>query len=408
VRRLLALLMGVAVVTFGVVGRRRSAEAWTPPPGVWWIVAPMGQEHAAAGAAIGSDGHVYVFGGDAYFSSNGSIMSTTTTETFDSAINQWSNWQIMSEDADHIWALPAANGWFYTADDCYRGPTAPFGAARNDILAYDPTPGVWFHLTDFPGPFRFVPSAVMGTDGRIYLLGGTSTSICSSYPDEVATPVAYNNAYNLTDGTWTTLAPMPTARFAFGAITGSDGRIYAIGGNSGCFTNCPGQEFLNTVEIYNPSSDTWTTGAPMPTARAGLVLANGPDGRIYAIGGYGAGGVQGSGALSTVEAYDPKLDRWFVEPSLTTARGDPAAATDSNGVIYVMGGMGASWPLDTVEAFYPQMTPTSTATPTDPPTPTDTPTPTPTDIPAQTDTPTPTPTPTIIQSERVFLPWVAR
>jgi hypothetical protein len=44
--------------------------------------------------------------------------------------------------------------------------------------------------------------------------------------------------------------------------------------------------------------NSWTTVAPMPTAREQLAAALGPDGRIYAIGG-GEGNV----ATATVEAY---------------------------------------------------------------------------------------------------------
>jgi Kelch motif len=45
--------------------------------------------------------------------------------------------------------------------------------------------------------------------------------------------------------------------------------------------------------------DFWTTVAPLPTARAGLAAALGPDGRVYAIGGSG----NSSSAPTTVEAY---------------------------------------------------------------------------------------------------------
>ncbi|GHO58445.1 hypothetical protein KSB_69200 [Ktedonobacter robiniae] len=59
---------------------------------------------------------------------------------------------------------------------------------------------------------------------------------------------------------------------------GADGRIYVIGGklDSG---------ELNVVEAYNVRAQTWTTLVPMPTARYGLASAAGPDGRIYVMGG---------------------------------------------------------------------------------------------------------------------------
>src|SRR5438874_829660 len=78
---------------------------------------------------------------------------------------------------------------------------------------------------------------------------------------------------------WSTVAPMPTARTALAAATGSDGRTYAIGGFDG--TN-----ILNTVEAYTPGSNSWSTVTPLPTARTALAAAEGLDGQLYVIGGY--------------------------------------------------------------------------------------------------------------------------
>src|SRR5690349_18307638 len=76
---------------------------------------------------------------------------------------------------------------------------------------------------------------------------------------------------------WSTVAAMPTARWGLAATTGTDGRIYAIGGyNNG---------FLSTVEAYDPGTNTWTTRASMRIARYGQGAATGPDGRIYVCGG---------------------------------------------------------------------------------------------------------------------------
>lgn len=62
---------------------------------------------------------------------------------------------------------------------------------------------------------------------------------------------------------------------------------------------------LSTVEKYSPSTNTWTTVASMPTARGGLAAAADTQGNIYAIGG-----INGSNAyLSTVEEHSPRLTR---------------------------------------------------------------------------------------------------
>src|SRR5262245_34630402 len=54
---------------------------------------------------------------------------------------------------------------------------------------------------------------------------------------------------------WSSLASLPTPRQHFAAVTGEDGKIYAIGGQG-----ANGQA-LNKLEIYDPATDAWTTGA---------------------------------------------------------------------------------------------------------------------------------------------------
>src|SRR5579859_5824547 len=102
-------------------------------------------------------------------------------------------------------------------------------------------------------------------------------------------------------GSWDTLAPMPTARDGVGVAAGSDGRIYAIGG-----VQRPGNTVLNTVEAYDPVTNSWSEAAPLPTARAYLTAVTGSDGRIYALGGHDNEGMD----FATVEAYSPATNTW--------------------------------------------------------------------------------------------------
>jgi N-acetylneuraminic acid mutarotase len=59
-----------------------------------------------------------------------------------------------------------------------------------------------------------------------------------------------------------------------------DGKLYVIGGNINGVN-------VSTVEIYDPASNTWTTGTSEPTARYGAA-AGVIDSKLYATGGYDA------------------------------------------------------------------------------------------------------------------------
>jgi hypothetical protein len=169
---------------------------------------------------------------------------------------------------------------------------------------------------------------------------------------------------------------MPTARGFLAATTGPNGRIYAIGGDT--------TGSLNTVEAYDPATNTWRSMAPMPTARGGLAVATGSDGRIYAMGGAALVGGVIRTSLDTVEAYDPPTDTWSAVAPLLTPRNSPAAATGPDGRIYAVGGYDSSslLYLNSVEAYTPELA----ASPTPSPMPT----------PALSPSATPTPTPPVV------------
>ncbi len=86
-------------------------------------------------------------------------------------------------------------------------------------------------------------------------------------------------AYDPATDTWTTKAPMPTAR-AFFSTSVVNGKIYAIGGCTGNYDVLTS----NTVEVFDPVTNTWTVTDDMPTPRAALATSA-VNGRIYAIGG---------------------------------------------------------------------------------------------------------------------------
>jgi N-acetylneuraminic acid mutarotase len=182
----------------------------------------------------------------------------------------------------------------------------------------------------------------------------SAASGCSSATNSTAVPrnvAAGMSVAPQSLGSWITKAPMLTGRqdLAAGVI---DGTLYAVGG---CGPYCNGQPF-NTVEAYDAATDTWSTKAAIPTARAGLAIAV-VNGILYAIGGYGGFtehdvGYSNCCEVATVEAYDPSTDSWTTKAPMPTARAFVGVGV-INGIVYAAGGRSSIGYVNTLEAYDP-------------------------------------------------------
>jgi hypothetical protein len=177
----------------------------------------------------------------------------------------------------------------------------------------------WSTLASLPSA-RQELAAAAGTDGTVYALGGQSATGFSSEVD----------AYSLTTHSWSTLASLPSARQELAAAAGTDGTIYALGGQGAT-------GFSSEVDAYSQTTHSWSTLANLPSARKDLAATAGTDGTIYAIGG-----VHSNSFSSGVDAYSPTTHSWTTLASLPDGRFDLAAATGADGTIYAIGGFNAS------------------------------------------------------------------
>jgi hypothetical protein len=91
---------------------------------------------------------------------------------------------------------------------------------------------------------------------------------------------------------------MPTSRSHLAAVAGPDGLVYAIGGRPDESTQ---QGTTQAVEAYDPLRNTWSPVDRLIRGRSFFGAANGSDGRLYAIGG----DFDLQLLRSTVEAFAP-------------------------------------------------------------------------------------------------------
>jgi N-acetylneuraminic acid mutarotase len=144
----------------------------------------------------------------------------------------------------------------------------------------------------------------------------------------------FADAISSPEESWTTLAPMPTARRQFGVAV-VDGKIFAIGGNDGNY-----QRYLDTNEMYDPTTNTWSEKARMPTPRIDFGIAV-YENKIYVLGGaIGVDPSDNGNALITTanEVYDPFTDTWETKAPMPTPRHGLTASV-ANDKIYTVSGI---------------------------------------------------------------------
>jgi large repetitive protein len=150
--------------------------------------------------------------------------------------------------------------------------------------------------------------------GKLYLAGGKST---------------VQQVYDPATNTWSMVAPLPVPASLDHIQTGVvNGKIYYIGG----ITSWPGTS-VGDVYVYDPATDTVTTGAAMPAGRdrgAGGVAAY--NGKVYV-----AGGVHDGTTVAWFDVYDPAANTWTVLPDIPHRR-DHFQAAVVDGRFWAIGG----------------------------------------------------------------------
>lgn len=181
----------------------------------------------------------------------------------------------------------------------------------------------WTTLAPMTVARSYLCAAVV--DGKIYAIGGKNG-------DSV---LGTNEQYDPATNRWTDKAAMPTPRFSF-AIAVYDSKIYCIGGAATLdyYQTGVGFNLSPVTEIYDPATDTWTTGEPMPEASDGE--ASVVNGAIYVMS------ARSNPSLNLNQAYNPATNQWSTKTPMPDRNGWCAASAVIGNKIYVIGGISTS------------------------------------------------------------------
>lgn len=166
-------------------------------------------------------------------------------------------------------------------------------------------------------------SAVL--DGKVYLAGGFGKD---------------NNAINNTQifdpntQSWSQGAPMP-GKVGYAAAAAYQGKLYVLGGLLRPQYDMRPEDFSDTLYIYDPKADSWTTGPSLPKASWGQAASVDPRGQGIVVAG---GFVDASGdAVKTVQLFDPRTGSWQALPDMLEARSKFSLLTHNDAVYALFG-----------------------------------------------------------------------
>ncbi len=204
-----------------------------------------------------------------------------THEIYHSATDTWSTAQPVPTPRCWLAAATGPDGLIYALGG-WKGSNQIHAV----VEAYDPASDSW--VTKKPMPTPRAGLAAVTASGRIYAIGGGDNNSVFKTVE----------IYDPATDTWTSGPPLPLPRTGLAAAVGPDGRIYAIGGND--------DTAAATASVFSldPAAPVagWAQGDLMSTERALLGVATGSDGRVYAIGGYRS---DTNSVLDTFEAFNP-------------------------------------------------------------------------------------------------------
>ena len=163
-------------------------------------------------------------------------------------------------------------------------------------------------------------------------------------PDKVET--ASVELFDIPSGKTTEAAPLTHARREHESLLLADGRVLIIGGLRDETVDGPNIDSLNSTEIYDPESDSWSLGAVMAQGRGLHTATTLPDGKILVTGGVNTA----RQPLNSAELYDPSTDSWSPAASMSQSRDGHTGTLLSDGRVFVVGGNGTSGGLSLTSA----------------------------------------------------------
>jgi hypothetical protein len=225
---------------------------------------------------------------------------------YDPVANEWTRKRLMPE----LQALAAHT----IGDKIYvlLGMSASL-QLQNKLYAYDPVKDEWALKAARPTYRTDFASATV--NGLLYVIGGWG--LIGNGPGSLGSPnetKSHVEIYDPATDRWSTGAPLPTPL--------NKGRACVVGDQIYVFAGWSTADLQRSILTYNTTSSSWSAKAPMHSARYSAFDCVTLDGTAYLVGGFGLN----DSIVGTIDRYDPFVETWASPIRMETARHSLSAA----------------------------------------------------------------------------------
>jgi hypothetical protein len=227
----------------------------------------------------------------------------------------------MSVAGDSLTAILLQSGKVFVAPGLLRQAVVPATPAE----LYDPVSNSWSVIGGLTRPLG---SATLLSSGKVLVISGRS-DVAQLY--DPATGASRPTARLIITRDWHTATLLLS------------GKVLVVGGHTG--------DLIASAEIYDPARDVWSLTSPIATPHIdGADAALLPFGKVLVAGG-GSGSYPGPQMVDSVDLYDPATASWTVSEVMTAARTFFTATPLPSGAVLFAGGLGAGGGLSSAEIY---------------------------------------------------------